>query len=58
MDDIGILSEKIDMMMDKIDTMMEHIGCKQVSEKDFMGMSEDEKDTYQEESMKNKMKEQ
>jgi len=44
------------MMMEmnkKIDAMMAHLGCSEkVSEKDFLGMSDEDKDKYQEESIR------
>lgn len=39
-------------MNKKLDMLCEHMGCKKVSKDEFMEMSEDEKDSYQEKSMK------
>lgn len=41
----------------KLDIIMEHLGCgDKMSEKDFMAMSDDEKDKYQAEDLMEKQK--
>lgn len=41
------------MSMDKkLDAMMKHLGCKQISEEEYLSKSDEEKDAYDAENMK------